>query len=362
MSEQMYGADIEALRRLGEVFDQASQQLDTARQQIEAAVAAADWWGPSGEQFREEWSDGHSAQLAGVSTGLQEAGAAARRNADAQDRTSSTLDGVGSGGIGGTGGPGGSGGDHATSDSDKPDPGDMGDYGGERPAKNVDMTRIEAQAIDQGQIGDCWFLAALGGIANDDPDFLRKHMVENPDGTWTVTMYDDGKPVEITVDPTVPKDSVQDSSTGDPNWASIYEKAAAEHFGGEYSDLEGGFSNDAFEAITGHEAAKDGELSFSEIQNRLDDGPVALGTEDDDSFWWWEDEIDDNRVVPNHAYIVEGITKDANGETVIQVRNPWGPGGGKLDGQFKDGYLELTEEQYRENFDSVYSVGSTKGN
>lgn len=366
MSDRMFGADVEALRLLGEVFDDASQQLDTARQQIEAAVSAADWWGPSGEQFRGEWADDHAPRLATVSAGLTEAGAAARRNADAQDTTSSTLDGVGPGGAGGPGGPGrpggDAGGDYATPDNDKPDPGDMGDYGGERPATGVTLTDISADEIAQGQIGDCWFLAALGGVANDDPDFIRNHMVQNPDGTWTVTMYDDGEPVKITVEPTVPEGSVSEPGTRDPNWASIYEKAAAEYYGGEYADLEGGKSIDAYEAITGKEADSHGEASISEIEDLLADGPVALSTEDDDSYWWWEDEVDDNRIVPNHAYIVEGVTENANGEKVIQIRNPWGPSGGNLDGQFKDGYLEITEEQYRENFDDVYAVDSTKGN
>ena len=363
MSEQMYGADVEALRRLGAAFDDASQQLDGARQEIETAVAAADWWGPSGEQFRAEWSGDHAPRLTAVLAGLSEAGAAIRRNADAQDTTSSTLDGGGAGGPGGPGGPGGQGGpgvDRSTADNDKPDPGDMGDFGGERPATGIDLTNISADTMAQGQIGDCWFLAALGGIANDDPDFIRNHMVENPDGTWTVTMYDDGEPVEITVEPTVPNGSVSDPGSGDPNWASIYEKAAAEYYGGEYADIEGGKSTDAYEAITGKEADSHGESSLSEIKDLLADGPVALSTEDDDAFFFWEDEVDDSRVVPNHAYIVEGVTQNANGETVIQIRNPWGPSGGNLDGDFKDGYLELTEEQYRANFDDVYSVGSTK--
>jgi hypothetical protein len=81
-----------------------------------------------------------------------------------------------------------------------------------------------------------------------------------------------------------------------------------------------------------------------------------VGTEDDDAFWFWEDEVDDSRIVPNHAYVVTEV-KEVDGELKIHVVNPWGPGGGMLDGEQKVGDLWLTEQEYKENFDSVYTGG-----
>ena len=62
------------------------------------------------------------------------------------------------------------------------------------------------------------------------------------------------------------------------------------------------------------------------------------------------------RIVPNHAYVVTEV-KEVDGELKIHVVNPWGPGGGMLDGEQKVGDLWLTEQEYKENFDSVYTGG-----
>lgn len=63
-------------------------------------------------------------------------------------------------------------------------------------------------------------------------------------------------------------------------------------------------------------------------------------------------------MVPNHAYVVVEVTTNDSGENVVVLANPWGPSGGVLSGDddHKAGTLELTEDEYKENFDSVYSV------
>ena len=200
-------------------------------------------------------------------------------------------------------------------------------------------------------------------MANHDPDFIRENMRENDDGTWTVTLYDDGEPVEITVEPSFPE-----GGAGGPdgaNWISIYEKAAAEYYGGDYSELDGGYSSDAFEMVTGREAQRSGEGNFGSLQNRLDEGPVAVGTQNNDvgerGWQFWESELDDDSIVPNHAYIVEEIIpadhpRNGRDEPVVMLTNPWGPDGGSYNDQQREGTLYLTEQEYQDNFDSTYSV------
>ena len=58
--------------------------------------------------------------------------------------------------------------------------------------------------VVQGDDGDCWFLAALGTLVLRDPGFPAQHIEQNLNGTYTVTFYRDGKPVEITVDGLLP--------------------------------------------------------------------------------------------------------------------------------------------------------------
>src|SRR5690606_21586019 len=260
-------------------------------------------------------------------------------------------------GGGDRGTPGG--GDRGTpGDGDRPgDPDltdDLGDYE-DVPPIDLENEDFSIDDINQGQVGDCWFLAGLGAVATTDPEFLREHIRLNDDGTYTVTMYSDGKPVEIVVEPTAPENGVG-GQNGEPNWVSIYEKAAAEYFGGDYEDIDGGHSDVAFEAITGHPAERSGELSRSDIQDRLEGGPVAVGTEDDDAFEWWEDGGDDSRVVPNHA-CGDTAVNEAVGEVIIDFADPCGPGRGMLDGEQKDVELWLIEKEHKNTYTSLYSGG-----
>src|SRR5262249_6721017 len=106
-------------------------------------------------------------------------------------------------------------------------------------------------------LGDCWFLAGLGAIALSDPDFIKRQVRDNGDGTYTVTFYErtgDGQfvPRQVTVDGDFPVDSsgnpVYDHPAGDETWAMIYERAFAQWKGG-YDDIEGGGGDQSMEAI-----------------------------------------------------------------------------------------------------------------
>ncbi len=341
----MYGADIAQLRALAASFDQHADVLERCRQQVGGAIRIGAWQGPDASRFRQHWDSQLAAQLMATAHSLRDNAAKARTNADQQE-TASQVD---SSGGSGTGSPPSS--PPAADDPKLTD--DLGEY---EPADDIGLgdDDLLPTEIEQGSLGDCWFLAGLGAVVHDNPDFIREHMRQNPDGTWTITMYRDGEPVEITVEPTVPSNG-EGARSGEPNWASLYEKAAAVYWGGDYDNLDGGWSSDAFEAITGATADHSGELNLADIRDRLADGPVAVGTEKAPTWWPFDDQIDDNRIVPNHAYIVDDV-REIDGELKIHVLNPWGPDGGNYDGEHRVGDIWLTEKEYKENFDSVYSV------
>jgi len=250
--------------------------------------------------------------------------------------------------------------------SDKPgDPDAFGDNMGDLEdwPDTIDTSPeiIESFYVQQGQVGDCWFLAALGGVARENPEFLSEQMVQNEDGTWTVTFYDDGEPVEITVNPTSYENAVGDYG-GNVNWATIYEKAAAEFFGGDYGDIDGDFPDRALEAITGNDASSIGDVGLSEIQDALANGPVAVASEAAPGSFqsWFMGGVDDNAIVPGHAYIVNDVAMHVNPATgeeelMIQLVNPWGPGLTGEDGHSKWGEQWLTEDEYNDNFRDVYA-------
>ncbi|WP_277207921.1 DUF6973 domain-containing protein [Isoptericola croceus] len=104
----LYGSDTEALRRLGELLEQRAEALDDQVTAIGDQVQGVPWFGPSSEMFVEEWWSLHRPGMQAAAAGLRTAGAAAMRNAEAQETTSSDLGGSGStgGSSAGTGGSG----------------------------------------------------------------------------------------------------------------------------------------------------------------------------------------------------------------------------------------------------------------
>lgn len=223
-----------------------------------------------------------------------------------------------------------------------------------------DLTRIR-----QGSIGDCWLLAALGAAGEANPDWFRQHLRLNPDGSYTVVLFRKNvplvgpvtwEPVEVTVPASVISDGVRDSRTGQPSWASIYEKAVAAYRGGSYDGINGGFGNDALEMITGRPAETRNDPDLQSIRDGLASGRVyVVSTETQGSWWPFDDEIGDKRVVPDHAYMIDQV-REVDGQLQVHVVNPWGPDGGSYNGDAKSGDLWLTEEQFHANFDHVSSV------
>lgn len=354
-----YGADIEQLRALARTMSQHSDRVNSLSTELGQLLSRAPWDGRDAAAFRSAWDSEHRPTLKRVAAELRSQAQELIRNADQQDKAST-----------------------GATESDRPGgpdsnpPGDPGPLDPDRPDVDVpgdireDPDAGDPRDIKQGQIGDCWLLAGIGSVAQTLEragkldEFLAEHLrpVGDPPTHWVVTLYQDGKPVEVTVEAKSTDGGVR-GADGQPNWLSIYERAAAEHRGGSYDDIDGGYSSDAMELMTGRSADSDGELDLAEIEDKLAGGQaVSVGTEDtkDDDFdWVWEsDEVNRTDVVPNHAYMVVEVKTNGDGEKVVVLANPWGPAGGNMSGDdhHKAGTLELTEDEYKENFDSVYSV------
>lgn len=203
---------------------------------------------------------------------------------------------------------------------------------------------VEAD-IAMGQVGDCWFMASLAAVTEQDPDFPREHIRQNPNGTYTVTLYDkSGKPVEVTVDNKLPMDDNGVAYSGTPSnvlWPAIYEKALAQYRGG-YGKIEGGFGDQSMDIITGQDAERHNpkDVSLADIDDRLSKGEaVTIGSTS-------KADGQDSRVVSDHEYTVRSVDMNSHPPTV-QVMNPWGADGSKPH------LVTLTEEQYRKLYDEV---------
>lgn len=239
-------------------------------------------------------------------------------------------------------------------------------------AEELGADSASLDQINQGNAGDCWFIASIGAELQQNPDFVSEHMVDNGNGTYTVTFYDDGEPVEITVDGEIPTRNGGSDSTGShtnpdwstdgPLWLAIYEKAYAS-FKGDYHAIEGGYGDEGMSDLTGRDAERTspgdgvfgGGMSLDDIQQELAaHHPVTVGTTDDSGFWPWQDDdddlVDDQQLVSHHEYIVQEVNSMPDGTKQIVLTNPWGPNGSA------PYHVTLTESAYEQWINEV-SVG-----
>lgn len=222
----------------------------------------------------------------------------------------------------------------------------------------------QAALNNQAGYGDCVTLSTLLSIANSDPSFIRKHMKWNADDQcYEVALYgEDGKKRTVRVyqedlDALAWTDKEGNDRTGSSfpgskqhSFMSVYEAAIAKEFGHE--DLAKGKSTDfAIERITGKSADRTvPPPSFEQVKETLDRRPPGLVVVGSGG----RDPVDmgsvdpSKRIVEAHAYSVKGF--DDQGRIVVV--NPWGPGGGWVDGHYYPGEIHLTEEEYNKFFHS----------
>jgi len=195
--------------------------------------------------------------------------------------------------------------------------------------------------ITQGDDGDCWFLAGLGAIGLTSPGLIQRNIRQNPNGTYTVTFYQDGRPVQVTVTADLPsgaKDGASVTPYAQPgadggSWAAIYEKAYAEFRGGGYGQIDGGFGDISLANLSGQPAqrANPSDYALSDIESRLHQGyAITVGSNSSDNPWWdfWDhpDRMDHDQIVTSHEYYVRSVDTNAHPPTITIV-NPWGAGG-----------------------------------
>ncbi len=92
--------------------------------------------------------------------------------------------------------------------------------------------------MNQGSLGDCYFISSLGATALADWQAIAGMFIDNGDGTLTVQFYHDGQPSYVTIDRFLPVDgnhnlAYDGSGTSAANatnvlWVALAEKAFAQ--------------------------------------------------------------------------------------------------------------------------------------
>eukprot|EP00058_Branchiostoma_floridae_P005388 XP_002590876.1 hypothetical protein BRAFLDRAFT_129583 [Branchiostoma floridae] len=193
--------------------------------------------------------------------------------------------------------------------------------------------------ICQGELGDCWFLAAIAclsmnesllfGVVPPDQSFDKGDYV----GCFRFNFWHYGTWTEVVVDDQLPtfnnRLTFVHSAEENEYWSALLEKAYAKLYG-SYEALKGGSVTEAMEDFTGgvtegmdlRNAPKD-LLKIVEkamMRNSLMGCSVEADPNAIDSKM-------DNGLVMGHAYSITGLQKvNVQGQEInlIRVRNPWG--------------------------------------
>ena len=179
--------------------------------------------------------------------------------------------------------------------------------------------------IRQGDLGDCYYVAALAETAARSPSTIQSMFIDNGDNTWTVRLYRNGVADYVTVDRYLPVSGsgrLVFAGTGDlasssttEMWVALAEKAYAQinesgwigqDGANSYQGLSGGWPDDALGHITGRGTAIDYTLTssdFTTIVNAWNAGrQICICTS-------------------NHAYALVGYNAATQ---VFTIYNPWG--------------------------------------
>jgi Calpain family cysteine protease len=214
-----------------------------------------------------------------------------------------------------------------------------------------------ARDIVQDDIGDCYFVATLGAVANQNPGAIRNAIsYDARTQSFNVTLHQNGRPVTVNVTQAdlnynISRNggsSVDNTGRDGPVWPAVMETAAAKlldtnHRNGlreGFDSLnEGGKARNAMETITGW---KGRDFTYSrgmfetenaaldrlgnQAQTALANGrPLTLSTDPErrsiaDIVAGREGTQDG--LADNHVYVVESARK-VNGEWQVTLRNPW---------------------------------------
>jgi hypothetical protein len=216
-----------------------------------------------------------------------------------------------------------------------------------------------AADINQGSVGDCYYLATLAGYANNCPDVITNSAVDLGDGTYAVEYFSGGTPSFVRVNANVPTGGFGGYKYDHPGtngtlWGVVMEKAFA-YFrtsAHTWANIASGWPSEVYSDLHQSSASFNPGLTifwipiypdntlFSIVSSDLASGkPVTLCTPGSVP-----------NLVADHCYTLVS-TYTVGGVHKYVVRNPWGTSGDSLEDSH--GYATLTYNQLVANFTTL---------
>ncbi|MBD2252421.1 C2 family cysteine protease [Nostoc parmelioides] len=232
---------------------------------------------------------------------------------------------------------------------------------------------ISYQDVDQGAIGNCYFLAGLANTALRTPNVIQSMFIDNGDNTFTVRFYNNKVADFVTVDKFlatlnnlnsnyVSGGNIPYAKIGgrhdNPNtelWVALAEKAYAQinesgwtrgpasgQRRNSYQAIVSGYAGRALTDITGSSTQYDNldSLDMNAIVTAFNQGQMICFASRSST------QVATN-VVSSHAYVLVGYSSFTQR---FRLYNPWGVNGGYENGIFKDGFLDLSFNDLLRNF------------
>lgn len=204
--------------------------------------------------------------------------------------------------------------------------------------------------VNQGSVGDCYFLSSLAAFANTNLATLREAAVDMGDGTYLVQFFKNGAAqfLRISNDFTAGYFNggfaYAHPGSANTDWAMVLEKAWCYFRTGAntINSINAGWMSEAYSALgvgsTSFSLSSYNDTAlYNTISSELASGkPVTMGTSSGTA------------LVQGHAYTIISASRDANGVAHYVVRNPWGVSGDALENS--QGFATLTFAQMQQDF------------
>ncbi len=220
---------------------------------------------------------------------------------------------------------------------------------------------ISFRDVDQGAVGDCYFMASLGAVALRSPSEISNMFIDNYDGTFTVRLFNNGTADYVTVDRYLPtydwggfvygnnSSGMTYSNSNNELWVALAEKAYAqmnesgwlgqETAANSYASIDGGWPFHALKQIT-NRATTHANMTFEVFGIRFSDDVDELWS----AFSGGKMVVLNTKasvasgIVGDHSYVLTGFNS-ATGR--YRLYNPWAGAGAEI---------ELTHAQLADNF------------